>query len=190
MMEARRRLSMTGFLQRRITLVVLGCALLAALLGAVAWAAPGGLSPGGSAGAEATETGTHTDDETPEPTEIEGTETEEASTPEAGTPEAIETEQPEHNGDVGVPLDSPACAGDLEHPSPHDTDGDGDGCREVATDDGTINLPDPAADAHEGDPGHIGDLHGSVNNETGNGPPAHAHTPGPPDGDSPHGQDD
>jgi len=179
---------MTGLLQGRITLFVLGCALLAALLGAVAWAAPGGLSPVGSAGAEATVTGTHTpvDHETPEATEIEGTETEEASTPDGETPEAAETEQPEDNGDVGVPLDSPACAGDLEHPNPHDTDGDGDGCREVETDDGTINLPDPAADAHEG-PGHIGDLHRNGNNGNGNGPPAHAHTPGPPDGDPPHG---
>jgi hypothetical protein len=58
-----------------------------------------------------------------------------------GDPPEVQVE----NGD-GVPLDSPACAGDPATPNPHDTDGDGDGCREVETEDGMKNLPDPAAD--------------------------------------------
>jgi hypothetical protein len=85
-------------------------------------------------------------------------------------------------GDPGVPLDSPACAGTMEDPNPHDTDGDGDGCREVETPDGMKNLPDPAADAHEGNPGNIG-----RGDENGNGPPDPL-PGGPPEG-APFGDD-
>lgn len=175
---------MSGF-ARNVTIVVAAVAVLAGLLAAVAWASPGGSSGNGPAGVEATLVPTQTPDATGTP--------EATATGEAQTPEATETEEPEEtpDGEQGVPLDSPACAGDLEHPNPHDTDGDGDGCREVETDDGLKNLPDPAADAHEGDPGHIGDLHGNDDGNgdgnNGNGAPAHARTPGPPDGDPPHG---
>jgi hypothetical protein len=90
-----------------------------------------------------------------------------------------------------VPLDSPACAGDLAHPNPHDTDGDGDGCRQVATEDGMKNLPDPAADAHEGNPGRIGrgdDDDGIDGHEDcGLGPPEGRPRDGRPDGDPPYG---
>jgi len=139
--------------------------LLAGLVTAAVFAAPGDEPTPSPAGEEPTATDVLDPTETPDgadPTE---------------TPEPDITVEPlEHDGD-GVPLDSPACQGDLEDPNPHDTDGDGDGCREVETDDGTKNLPDPAADAHEGHPGDIGDQHR----------PPHAGTPGPPDGDPPHG---
>lgn len=75
--------------------------------------------------------------------------------------DAEATEQPAE-ATPGVPLDSPACVGDEQHPNPHDTDGDFDGCRVVQTDDGPKNLPDPAADAQEGNPGNIGN-HGEGN---------------------------
>ncbi len=104
---------MSEFIHKRTTVVIAGLALLAALLAAVAWAAPGDSDGPGTAGVDGTATVTAT--ETGEATETaEATETEEA-----GTPEATETEEPEGtpDNDVGVPLDSPACAGDLEHPT-------------------------------------------------------------------------
>ena len=168
----------------KVIAVSLGAVLLSSLVAAGVMAASDQGGPRLS-GLELTETPAAS-----EPVELaetqEPTETDDPAEPveAAGTPG--------DNGEPGVPLDSPACAGDLEHPNPHDTDGDGDGCREIRLPDGTVkNLPDPAADAHEGNPGHIGDLHGNGhdngNGNNGNGPPAHAHTPGPPDGDPPHG---
>jgi hypothetical protein len=108
---------------------------------------------------------------------VEATETGEA----AETPEATETSEEadtesEHDDGLGVPLDSPACAGTIADPNPHNTDADGDGCRVV---DGK-NLPDPAADAHLGTPGHSGDPPGN-----GNGP--HGNGNGPPTGEPPFG---
>ena len=97
-----------------------------------------------------------------------------------GDPPEVQVE----NGD-GVPLDSPACAGDPATPNPHDTDGDGDGCREVETEDGMKNLPDPAADAHEGNPGLIGQGHDG--DDCGLGPPDGRPREGRPDGDPPYG---
>jgi len=85
------------------------------------------------------------------------------------------------DGGWGVPTDSPACAGTVATPNPHDTDGDGDGCREVDT----KNLPDPAADAHEGNPGLIGQGHDG--DDCGLGPPDGRPRDGRPDGDPPYG---
>jgi hypothetical protein len=150
---------MPRFIHTKVAIVVAASALLAGLLAAVAWAAPGGSGSPSPAGLDGTATGTSTEElggaHTPEATETERVE----------TPEATEIQEPQDAPDdhLGVPLDSPACAGDLQHPNPHDTDGDGDGCREVETDDGIKNLPDPAADAQQGTPGHIGDLHGNGN---------------------------
>ena len=145
--------------------------LLGALVTVAVFAEPGGDPPGGPSGAEPTATGEATATPTPEGTDATPTDEPVAT----GTPEPAET--PDANEAMGVPLDSPACAGDLDHPNPHDTDGDGDGCRPVETEDGEMNLPDPAADAHDGNPGDIGDEHR----------PPHAGTPGPPEGDPPHG---
>ena len=156
--------SLLGYLKSKTLVVLAGVALLAALVGAVAFAAPGGGPAGGPGGVDPTETIEPTD--LPDPTDL---------------PEPTETPEPDELGPdaagAGVPADSPACAGDLEQPNPHDTDGDGDGCRPVETGDGEKNLPDPAADAHEGTPGRIGELHR----------PPHSMTPGPPEGDPPHG---
>lgn len=86
----------------------------------------------------------------------------------------------EHEDVQGVPTDSPACAGTEADPNPHDTDTDRDGagCREVETEDGMKNLPDPAADAQGDDPGIIGEGHDGDDDV---GPPADV-PPGPPDG--------
>ena len=83
--------------------------------------------------------------------------------------------------DAGVPPESPAC---VIH-----------GCREVETEDGTKNLPSPAADAIEGDPGQgppdevpVGPPDGVGPDDDGepHGPPDWA--PGPPDGVPGHDQ--
>ena len=145
-----------------VVTVLVGSAAVAVFAGP--GAGPTGEPGDPTATAEATDTIEPT--ETAEPTD----ELDPAATPDpTGTPDS--------NGDAGVPLDSPACTGDLDHPNPHDTDGDGDGCRIVETEDGMKNLPDPAADAHEGMPGEIGDQHR----------PPHSQTPGPPEGDPPYG---
>ena len=149
---------------------------LGGLLTVVVFAAPDSTPTPGPSGLDATATPGATEalepTETPEATEaLDPTETPDP----AETPQP--TDEPDGDDNRGVPEDSPACAGDLDHPNPHDTDGDGDGCRIVETEDGMKNLPDPAADAHEGHPGDIGDQHR----------PPHSQTPGPPDGDPPYG---
>lgn len=163
----------------KILAVSLGALLLSSLVAAGVMAASdqAGPRPGGVELIETPEAS-----ETAEPTEAqEPTETEEPTEPSdaAETPEAGETLG--DNEQSGVSPDSPACAGDLDHPNPHDTDGDGEGCREVQMPDGTVkNLPDPAADAHEGNPGIIGHGHGRP---TGEPPFGSGH------GQGPHGND-
>jgi hypothetical protein len=104
--------------------------------------------------------------------ELEGTETPE----DAETVDSLETLDA-----VGVATESPACSGTEADPNPHNTDSDFDGCRDV---DGK-NLPDPAADAHEGNPGLIGQGHDGDN--CGLGPPDGRPRDGRPDGDPPYG---
>jgi len=154
---------MPEFVRSKLIVILAAAGLLGGVVAAAALAAPDS-SPGPSpAGLDGTETVTVTATETVEATE---------------TPEANETVDPQQTPDGvrGVPTDSPACAGTEEDPNPHDTDGDladgdFDGCREV---DGK-NLPEPAADAQEGNPGLIGqgDEHGNPQ--------------GPPEGDPPYG---
>jgi hypothetical protein len=122
--------------------------------------------------------------ETPGPTQTPD-EVDEANTPEDNQEvDAEATDQPAE-ATPGVPLDSPACAGDEQHPNPHDTDGDSDGCRVVQTDHGPKNLPDPAADAQEGNTGNIGNhSDDGIDSEDGNGGNDH-HDGGPPHGRRP-----
>lgn len=137
-----------------------GSAILGAIAGPWTDSDPGG----GPSGLEETPTATSTPDGTPDPT----------ATAEA----TVESQQ--YDG-LGVPTDSPACTTENHDPNPHDTDGDGDGCREVETEDGMKNLPDPAVDAQDGNSGLIGQ--GDEN-----GPGALGdRTPGPPEGDPAHG---
>ena len=154
---------MRKFIQSKLALTV-AAGLFAGYFVVGALAAPGAtpwpdpLNSGGGAVVQQDEEVDETPelDETPEADETPDVD----ETPEADeTPDAAET--PELDVEVeeatpGVPLDSPACAGTVEDSNPHDTDGDGDGCREV---DGK-NLPDPAADAQQGNPGIIGEQHG------------------------------
>jgi hypothetical protein len=156
---------MPEFVRSKLIVIFAAAGLLGGIVAAAALAAPDSPPGPGPAGLDGTETATATATET-----VEATDTPEATE----TPEEADTEG-EHDDGLGVPLDSPACAGDEEHPNPHDTDGDFDGCREVEG----KNLPDPAADAQSGTPGpgHIGDLHR----------PEHSLTPGPPEGDPPFG---
>jgi hypothetical protein len=158
-------LAMPYFLRHQLMGAAAVIGLLGALVAFVGFAQDGGdVTP---SGLEATET-------------LEATEAPEATeSPEATeTPEPTEGQQPletpDGDDDASVPPDSPACAGDLDHPNPQDTDGDGDGCRVVDTADGPKNLPDPAADAIEGNPGTIGQ-------GDGHGPPDGV-PQGPPDG--------
>jgi hypothetical protein len=140
----------------------------------------------------------HDEDAPDEGTEVElpddADETEDADEADDVEEPQDDAEVPQDEGDIeqeqedvqGVSTDSPACAGTEADPNPHDTDTDRDfeGCREVETDEGMKNLPDPAADAEEDNPGIIGEGHDGDDDDV--GPPADV-PPGPPEGDPPHG---
>src|SRR3972149_3940817 len=107
---------MRRFIQSKLALIV-GAALFAGYFAVGALAAPGATpwpDPLESSAAPVANE-EHEPEETEEPEE----------TPEAD--ETPELDEEDATATPGVPLDSPACAGTIEDPNPHDPDGDGDG---------------------------------------------------------------